>query len=157
MFSDRFRTVSDRFGRFRTVFGRFRTVSDGFGSFSDGFGRFRIVFGPFRTVSGRVPAVSDESIPNFKNFKFQLATAAVPSAVPFRPPSRGQLKFEILGKNRKKTRRKRPKKNERKRKKRKVLHEKSIKAGAVKLASEKQPFRVRIKYFRGGIKYFSAV
>ena len=58
-----FRTVSDGFRRFRTV-------SDGFEPFSDGFRRFRTVFGPFRTVSGRVPAVSDDSNPNFKKFKF---------------------------------------------------------------------------------------
>ena len=78
------------------------TTLDGFGPFSDGFGRFRTVFGSFRIVFRRVPAVLDDSNPNLKNFKFQLATAAVPSAVPFRPPSRGQLKFENLRKNWKK-------------------------------------------------------
>ena len=77
-----FRTVSDGFRRFRTV-------SDGFEPFSDGFRRFRTVFGPFRTVSGRVPAVSDDSNPNFKNFKFQLARAGARpcrSVRPCRPP-----------------------------------------------------------------------
>ena len=89
----RFRTI---FGRFRIVFGRFWTVSDAFGSFSDGFGpfsngfgRFRTVFGSFRIVFRRVPAVLDDSNPNLKKIKFQLATAGARpcrSVRPCRPP-----------------------------------------------------------------------
>merc|ERR1712025_999495 len=97
----RFRTV---FGLFSNGFGRFRTVSDVFGSFSDSFGRFRIVFDPFRTVPGRVLAVSDDSIPNLKISNFNWPRLGPVRAVPSVravPPSRGQLKFEILRKNRK--------------------------------------------------------
>ena len=66
---------SDGFGRFWTVSDGFGPFSDGFGPFSDGFGRFRTVFGSFRIVFRRVPAVLDDSNPNLKKFKFQLATA----------------------------------------------------------------------------------
>ena len=87
---------------FLDVFGPF---SHGFGLFSDGFRPFSDHFEPF---SGRVPAVSDDSNPNLKIFKFQLARAGPVRAVPSVravPPSPGQLKFEILRKNPKKTER----------------------------------------------------
>ena len=93
------------------------------------FERFRTVFEPFRIVFGRVPAVSDDSIPNFKNFKFQLATAGARpcrSVRPCRPPQPWPIEIWNFTKKSEKTERKRPKKNERKRKKRKVLYEKSI-------------------------------
>ena len=88
-FSDGFGLFSDGFGRFWTVSDGFGPFSDGFGPFSDGFGRFRTVFGSFRIVFRRVPAVLDDSNPNFKNFKFQLATAGARpcrSVRPCRPP-----------------------------------------------------------------------
>ena len=88
-FSDGFGLFSDGFGRFWTVSDGFGPFSDGFGPFSDGFGRFRTVFGSFRIVFRRVPAVLDDSDPNLKNFKFQLATAGARpcrSVRPCRPP-----------------------------------------------------------------------
>ena len=60
-----------------------------------------MVFDPFRTVSGRVLAVSDDSIPNLKNSNFNWPRLGLVRAVPSVravPPSRGQLKFEILQK-----------------------------------------------------------
>ena len=120
-----FRTISDQF---RTVFGPFRTVSDGFGSFSNRFGPFRSVFGPFRTVFGlfwdrfrtdserfgrlwcAFGPFSDDSTQNFKISNFNWPGLGLGHAVPSVravPPSPGQLKFEILRKNWKKTQRKR--------------------------------------------------
>ena len=103
-------------------FGWFRTVSDGFGSFRIVFGpfsdRFRIVFGSFsdrfRTVSDRFRTVNDDSIPNFKISNFNWpGLGHRRGRPPFRPvgadrrseagPSPGQLKFEILRKIDKKT------------------------------------------------------
>ena len=109
--SDCFQTVSDGFGRFRTVFGPFRTVSDRFRTVSD---RFRTVSGPFseiRIASDRFRRrwcafgpFSDDSTQNFKISNFNWPGLGPVRAVPSVravPPSRGQLKFENLPKNRK--------------------------------------------------------
>ena len=115
--------IESHFDHFRTVFGSFRIVSDRFRTVSDGFGRFRIVFGSFRTVSDRFRTVfgpfsdrfgpfSDDSILNFKISNFNWpGLGHRRGRPPFRPvgadrrseagPSPGQLKFEILTKNRK--------------------------------------------------------
>ena len=119
-FSDGFGLFSDGFGRFWTVSDGFGPFSDGFGPFSDGFGRFRTVFGSFRIVFRRVPAVLDDSNPNLKNFKFQLATAGARpcrSVRPCRPPQPWPIEIWNFTKNWKKTKRKRPKKERTKTKK----------------------------------------
>ena len=93
MVSDSFRTVSDGFGLF----------SHRFGSFSD---RFGTVFGLLRTVLDDFDALSDRfRMTPLKILKFQISIGrGWGPSVPFRPsvpfpPSRGQLKFEILRNN----------------------------------------------------------
>ena len=111
----RTRTVSDDFGRLWSVSDRFRTVSDDFAPFSNRFGPLQTFLGPFstrfRTVLDRFGRpwcafgpFSDDSTPNLKISNFNWPRLGPVRAVPSVravPPSRGQLKFEILQKNRK--------------------------------------------------------
>ena len=90
----RFRTVSNGFGRFRTVSDCFRTVSDGFGPFLDRFGSVSGVLRPFRTTLFLILKISNFNWPRLGPVRAVPSVRAV-------PPSRGQLKFEILQKNRK--------------------------------------------------------
>ena len=125
----RFRTISDVCGAFRTVFERFRTISHCFRTVSDRFGPLQTFLGPFstrfRTVLDRFGRTwcafgpfSDDSTPNLKISNFNWPRLGPVRAVPSVravPPSRGQLKFEILrkiGKNETKTAEKRTNENE---------------------------------------------
>ena len=107
----RFRTISDVCGAFRTVFERFRTISHRFRTVSDRCRPFLDRFRPFRTVLDRFGRpwcafgpFSDDSTQNLKISNFNWPRLGPVRAVPSVravPPSRGQLKFEILRKNRK--------------------------------------------------------
>ena len=104
----RFRTVSNGFGRFRTVSDCFRTVSDGFGPFLDRFGSVSGVLRPFRTTLFLILKISNFNWPRLGPVRAVPSVRAV-------PPSRGQLKFEILrkmGKYETKTAEKRTNENE---------------------------------------------
>ena len=120
----RTRTVSDDFGRLWSVSDRFRTVSDDFAPFSNRFGPLQTFLGPFstrfRTVLDRFGRpwcafgpFSDDSTPNLKISNFNWPRLGPVRAVPSVravPPSRGQLKFEILVKILTKPERKRKRK-----------------------------------------------
>ena len=91
-----------------SISNRFRQSRSRFWTVSDRFGRLWYAFGPF----------SDDSTQNFKISNFNWPGLGPVRAVPSVravPPSRGQLKFEILrkiGKNETKTAEKRTNENE---------------------------------------------